>query len=38
MPEPHDLIALALSVNEGSKAQLHGWAAPLKAKPDFDLA
>ncbi|MGD1879145.1 MAG: DUF748 domain-containing protein [Kiloniellaceae bacterium] len=37
-PEAHTDIALALSVNEGSKAQLHGWAAPLKAKPDFDLA
>jgi hypothetical protein len=37
-PETRSNLALALSVNESSKARLTGWAAPLKAKPDFELA
>ncbi len=36
-PETHTDLALALSVNEASKIRLQGWAAPLKAKPDFEL-
>lgn len=36
-PETRSNLALALSVNEASKARLTGWAAPLKAKPDFEV-
>ncbi|WP_193368313.1 DUF748 domain-containing protein [Pelagibius marinus] len=37
-PETRTDLKLALSVDESSKARLTGWAAPLKAKPDFELA
>ncbi len=36
-PETRTDLALALSVNDTSKARLTGWATPLKAKPDFEL-
>lgn len=36
-PEAHSDLTLALSVNETSRLRLDGWAAPLKARPDFQL-
>ena len=36
-PESRTDLALGLSVDETSKLRLEGWAAPLKAQPDFEL-
>jgi hypothetical protein len=37
-PETRTDLTLALTANENSKVELQGWAAPLKARPDFELA
>lgn len=37
-PETRTDVALALTANENAKFNVHGWASPLKPKPDFELS